>query len=220
VLSRNRYIYVKNNPLKYVDPSGEQEEEKNSDDGLFDWMYDIEFETTSNLDNGGFQLASVGSVFGKVVKFAGGRIIGVVGYGYDLFKPEMANASEEELLAQCGNSCFEPDPALFAAAGIVGGIYVNAPGEQKVKTPQNYSSEFTKKKVEVNGRMNHDAWVHNETGQVFVQTKGGQHGGPHYEVYKNKVNAQKGIRMMDVWEDSGKIKSLFNKGVRILRKVK
>ena len=27
VLSKNRYIYVKNNPLKYVDPSGEEEEE-------------------------------------------------------------------------------------------------------------------------------------------------------------------------------------------------
>lgn len=27
-LSRNGYIYVKNNPLKYVDPSGEEEEKK------------------------------------------------------------------------------------------------------------------------------------------------------------------------------------------------
>jgi len=134
-LSRNLYIYVKNNPLKYVDPTGNEEEKKQNDEQMLTAGDKILLGATGILFTGGRWLS-------EGARFVGGKVLGAAGFAYELFRPEgPVNAGEAEILAKCGDSCYtDTKLPIISAAGIIGSVGTSFEMRQPM-TALRFSSE-------------------------------------------------------------------------------
>ncbi len=66
------------------------------------------------------------------VKVVGGKLLGGVGFAYDILRPEgYANANEADLLKQCGSGCFG---GTDISTGVMAGALSNANVSKKVIT--------------------------------------------------------------------------------------
>ena len=70
---RNLYVYVQNNPLKYVDPSGRDKKHERIGDGLFNFASGISMAIT------GTAAAIVATTLAVTATVAGGPVLAVVG---------------------------------------------------------------------------------------------------------------------------------------------
>ncbi len=114
-LSRNGFIYVKNNPLKYTDPTGEEEKKVKDDEQEFFSTGDKAFLGATGA------LLTAGRWLSTGANIIAGKALGAIGFAYELLKPEAAvNANETEMLARCGDGCY------YSNINLSGGVLAGA----------------------------------------------------------------------------------------------
>jgi hypothetical protein len=93
-------------------------------------------------------------------------------------------------------------PVLLAIGVIIGRILNSEETKDKPKsapkekTPNTNAKDFERIKVE--GKP---AFRDKETGEVWIRDEGSHYGGPHWEVYRNKRDAESGKRDRTVSND-------------------
>ncbi len=195
--SWNKYAYVLNNPLKYVDPSGLVEvcasvsgfeniqiddcitvtEEASGPSGFesvfSDFLRRVQEQVPSvgNFLRGNLRRAPIDSSVPNDVMFIDGEF-------------RRAGPSAEQLIAGA---------VVVAAAAAVS----RGGGEELETTPDTNPGKFEP----VRGRP---AKRHRETGEIWVRDRSG-HGGRHWEVYRDLKKFENGQRDRAVWSE-GKLK--------------